>query len=313
MGVASAPSYQFPEDANLQYRAYFYSVYIMEEAAFEDTAQMTIATGCVGERTGLRGQLNRCLFSEFVDFLWAPEKGKTASTKPNPAWVIWGNAEKKDLSNEDLSKITAEKLKGWIQMVNYQNVPDPTTGKITKQNLPGAGYTGYMNTKKMIPSAVDYYDGLKKAGIAAWRAKEAYRLDETLSAADRKKWDVWGDRCSDAAALATNFRIQDKGKKEGDFIRKRLSSLFVGRTEDVVRVDAGLIGGPGGKVSGAKQMDRDRTAAQWASLTGATEEDIKDEIDKGLVDFGKQPNGPEHAKALEECKGAYRMTFEGRC
>jgi hypothetical protein len=285
----------------------------MEEAAFEDTAQMTIATGCMGKRTGLRGQLNRCLFSEFVDFLWAPEKGKSPSTKPNPAWVVWGNAQRKDFSNENLSKITAEKMKSWLQMVNYQDVPDPTTGKITREKLPGAGYTGYMDTKKMIPTAVDYPDGIRKAGISAWRAKEAYRQDTTLSAADRQKWNMWGDRCSDAAALATNLRLQDNGKNECNFIKERLSSLFKGRTEDVVRVDASLFGGNGGKVSGVKVLEKDRTAAEWATLTGTSVEDIKTMIDKGLDDFGKQPGGPEHAKALEECKGAYRMTFEGRC
>jgi hypothetical protein len=49
----------------------------MEEAAYKDTARLTIATGCSGSRIELRGQPKRCLLNEFMNYVWSPEPAET--------------------------------------------------------------------------------------------------------------------------------------------------------------------------------------------------------------------------------------------
>ncbi|RYP87129.1 hypothetical protein DL769_000588 [Monosporascus sp. CRB-8-3] len=55
-------------------RALYWSTYVSEEI-FENAADREIAAGCVGSRTGLRGQRNRCDLLEFLDYIWAPADG----------------------------------------------------------------------------------------------------------------------------------------------------------------------------------------------------------------------------------------------
>ncbi|KAJ5364021.1 uncharacterized protein N7496_009734 [Penicillium cataractarum] len=303
-------------------RAFFYSVYIMEELAYpDDLGRMTIAKNCMGTRQGLRGQANRCFLSEFIDFLWSPEPGKDATSKPDADLVNWKSAKTGDLTKGEITTMTS-----WITQILNTKVRDPLTGEIVLNNpsepwnfklekIPEPGYTGFLATKKLFPDAEDYYDGISKAGKAGWDAKKAYAEDKSLESVDAKtktEWDEWPGRVSNGAARVANYRVLDSGKFKCDQIAEKLQAEY-NKKGDVTRRSVSLFGGDGAKVKGAVDLDEATTVTKWAELTGKDASEINTKIQDWLEELETAPGAAEHNKALESSKKAFAKVETGVC
>ncbi len=94
-----------------------WSTYLLEEA-FDDSSKWTVATDCIGTRTGLRGQLHRCNLAELVDHLWYPTsdaKGKVLDpSRPDKVTTVW------DIDYNDLDTLTGQQAARGIDSVHTQ-------------------------------------------------------------------------------------------------------------------------------------------------------------------------------------------------
>jgi hypothetical protein len=302
-----------------KYSAFFYSAYIMEELGYpKDTGRMTIATGCVGTRTGLREQPNRCLFSEFIDYLWSRENVPHPQSKPDPKLVLWGNAA----DATKLKDATISTMTNWVSGVKNTKVIDPATGepalndptkpysfKLVK--IPEPGYTGLLDSSKLVASPADYYDAIYKVGVSAWNAKDAYLKDTSIDVEERKN-NVWPGRCADGAATVANYRVLDEGKFQSKYIAGKLKDEY-GIKQDVVRRPVTLFGGDGARVAGAMDLDIAETATKWAPLVGKEESEIRAKITGWLEGLAAGTGTAEHNKALEASKKAVSMVETGVC
>ncbi|KAH8892723.1 hypothetical protein GQ53DRAFT_822240 [Thozetella sp. PMI_491] len=129
----------FKERGAAERYAYFLS-YVAEEV-FTDSSKWTIAKGCVGTRTGMRGQKNRCDLIDFCNHLWAEttdEKGNKDKyvAKDKQVWP----SEKKIRGGVDFG---LQETVSWIMGVKQKD----DTGKAKK--IAGPGFTGMINGENL--------------------------------------------------------------------------------------------------------------------------------------------------------------------
>ncbi|KAH8894677.1 hypothetical protein GQ53DRAFT_821039 [Thozetella sp. PMI_491] len=181
--------------------------YIAEEI-FEDGKSYTIATGCVGTRTGLRGQLNRCDLIEFCNHIWkaTPDpKGNLDSIPPRElqAWP----SETKIKTGWDFPFTS---VAGWINTVKQKETPDAK--KSTK--IKGAGFTGFLDSEKLLGGPANWYTMFGEWGkrLSAPQAEMNLvwdSLDDFEKPAFKR---LMAAKIPNAAKYAATLRLQDRHK-----------------------------------------------------------------------------------------------------
>lgn len=165
-------------------RAALWFEYLAEEI-FQDKSQWSIAAGCVGTRTGLRGQKNRCDLDDFVRHLWQPSAGN--DKLPDKKEYVWNNFDVSKADEADQEKVAEAiddvRKRGKEKMSPERDAAgNVVKGPDGKPKMVGTGkfqlggkvgkFTNLLNTMN-INGQDNYFDCMKKIGEPIAKVKEA--------------------------------------------------------------------------------------------------------------------------------------------
>ncbi|KAL3486231.1 ankyrin repeat-containing domain protein [Aspergillus germanicus] len=229
-------------------------IYMQEEIFDDPTKDGGIATGCVGSRTGLRGQQNRCTLRELCEYIWAPTN--QYNTKPDPAkmsWPSWTAAMADEIWSAG-ERTVAEALAIVVQNVDEKD----------RKGKKKVYYNGYWDASKVLPgfssTASEYYRAARELGdwqVAARKTIEAQLAGDSLSDEQKRLFKNWNMESERAVKLVLGLRRKDLN----EFVIKQMRRpLYFGRLiartlmtdyEEFVKMD------------GAKQPDRGGTITMY--------------------------------------------------
>jgi len=159
---------------------------------------MKVAPGCVGTRTGVRGQAKRCHLDELCDYIW-----KQTASETKPANVIWPP------NTRNLQNLDAEKI---VRIIDQQlRIPDPAGGK--NKPLKGIGYTGKQNVKLLVPDpgTDTYFSSLEKMGKFMKDARVYFEKNGASWPQDqRDAFTKWGGQSKIITEIAADLREKNK-------------------------------------------------------------------------------------------------------
>ncbi|KAJ0416459.1 hypothetical protein BJY00DRAFT_316841 [Aspergillus carlsbadensis] len=180
-------------------RVYIFSLYIQEEIYDDPRTQGAVATGCVGTRTGVLGQLNRCTFRELCEYLWAPS---------------FPGQERPDITRTVWAPFTMDTADRYFQ--NLQRVSEPLLRILGGVSLDGRRrdyYMGLINGPNLLPgvtsAASEYYRVARELGEWDMQARRAIsdRIGSgTLTAAEEARFDNWRRESEYALELIVGLR-----------------------------------------------------------------------------------------------------------
>ncbi|KAL8285041.1 hypothetical protein RB597_002226 [Gaeumannomyces tritici] len=190
-------------------RAFYYSVYLMEEIrGFQGLGgEYRLASGCVRTRVGLAGQLKRCNLAEFLDHIWRATPTKTAAgtavldTKPDMSKIQWptGKGPAKTGSVTTVAAIYKHVMKAKIGGAHITNGGASTAG-------PDDFYSSLEKTGQLgAQLANDWEDAIAK-GVITPENKDHIKADGTFA----KLTD--GARAASAAVV--DLRIIDSWRHQ---------------------------------------------------------------------------------------------------
>ncbi|KAL2850301.1 hypothetical protein BJY01DRAFT_245473 [Aspergillus pseudoustus] len=180
-------------------RAYIFSLYIQEEIYDDPRTQGAIASGCVGTRTGVLGQLNRCTFRELCEYLWAPS---------------FPGQERPDITRAVWQPFTMEIADQYFR--NGQRVSEPILrilGQVSINGVRRDWYMGLLNGPNLLPGVIDhpneYYRAARELGEWDMQARRAIsdRIGSgTLTAAEEARFNNWRRESEYALELIVGLR-----------------------------------------------------------------------------------------------------------
>lgn len=324
---------------------------IHETGTGDNKYQFTVASGCQGTRTGLRGQPNRCTLKELCEHLWMQsswevaqlgEDGKPlkdsnnkiitvekSDTRPDPDKTGWtANAKEPN----GLLKLDVNKM-----MQAILNVMDPSINKKLAQK----GYYGNLNVANAIKGATDYYATMADFGRNTWKFREeALKVESELTPAVKKRFTTWYDYADTAAKVVVDLRLKDKYKIEEDAIKNGLKKLFDGATEDgkekqravrVVKVDAPTLVNPSEDdgSQAAKQRNQEakkligverlqmvsvvKTAEALSGPLGMSKEALQNKMTQTLQAGMASDIGNNHQAAIDGATRSQKLVSTGAC
>lgn len=233
----------------------WFADYIAEEVFNEDGHTYKTAPGCVGTRTGLRGQKNRCSLVEFLDHVWHSTElpvqnfvtgadgkpklqniGRKEDERPDKAAADKAIGKKaQDVLSSDLTKM-AERIN------SYNTKPVRGPMDVAK---PSGGYTGNLDMSKVYNGYApdEFYRGLRDSG--AYRKQVAQEIEDRIKEDEKKPENErkftnsqkkqlrrWADEGKFGAEYDYELRIRDarefelNPQKDGPNNAKSLSDLF---------------------------------------------------------------------------------------
>lgn len=187
-------------------------MYLLEEVNVPNDGQavedvMSIAKGCVGTRTGFRGQAKRCNLLEFCSHVWESTertyyKEDSSGKLTIQAKVFDGKPPIPDsikFSRMDPATRDVREFSSIISMVNQK------TGK----GLPKNNFTGNLKVGNIIEGATDYYDIMHSAAKRAAVAVNAAESETDLSNEARKALGKWRIQATKGLEYAYALRAKE--------------------------------------------------------------------------------------------------------
>jgi hypothetical protein len=271
-------------------RAFIFSIYMQEEIFDDPGKDGGIATGCVGSRTGLRGQPNRCTLRELCEYIWAPTNQH--NTKPDPAkmsWPSWSAAAADDIWSEG-KKTVAEAMALVVEDVDEKD----------RKGKKGVYYNGYWDASKVLPgfsaTASEYYRAARELGdwqVAASKAIEAQLGGNGLNPDQKRLFKNWNMESERAVKLLLGLRLKDLN----EFVIKQMRRpVYFGRpiaktsTTGYEEFE---------KMADAVQPDRGGTIVTYElKYPGGREQLIKD-YDAAMKKISRTQDNRAHRKAVK--------------
>ncbi|KAH8893932.1 hypothetical protein GQ53DRAFT_821806 [Thozetella sp. PMI_491] len=189
-------------------RAMFFMVYLQQEV-FLDASQRTVASGCTGTRTGIRGQTGRCTLAEFVDFIWKMDPDNPQIAHPDKTLIQWPATMKET----KLNAANIDPAKWTTAIHNNIRIKKSEPGKKDKYvQLPGHGYTGPFDANKLLNGGTwTYYSALSEFGKLAKVAGDEYNKIQASLTGDEKAYLKRANlQISPAVDLSYYLRLKDK-------------------------------------------------------------------------------------------------------
>jgi hypothetical protein len=218
-----------------------YYVYVSEEI-FEKKADWTIAVGCSGSRTGLRGQANRCTLGQFLDHLWeksplmdsqnqpvVDSSGNPVYDKqPDPSKIKWpayaadNEGSIKFDPKQGMSAINSASTVEYLLNADGSRVTTKGNKDATKRvKLPPLGYTGHINPGNAMTGQTDYYHMMNNVGPTYDRSRAEFSRIKDMKGSDNKpilsnsalkQFPKVGQLTEDAAQALVELRQEDGGR-----------------------------------------------------------------------------------------------------
>lgn len=189
-------------------------MYLSEEI-FDDSAKdlRGIATGCVGTRTGIRGQAKRCNIMEFCQYLWTETEATMSKPDPNdPTGKKRINFKAVDEMPEVPKSFTAKRLdpasndlKQFTDTIGSvkQKVKNPTDPK------PPKTFTGNLKVANVVDGVSSYYDVMKAAAKRAAVAVEAFENASGLDNNAKKALAKWNKQTAKGLEFVYALRVKE--------------------------------------------------------------------------------------------------------
>ncbi|KAL6230235.1 hypothetical protein BDW75DRAFT_248859 [Aspergillus navahoensis] len=188
-------------------RAFIFTIYMQEEIYDDPAKEGGIASGCVGSRTGLRGQKSRCTLRELCEHIWAPtNEHNTKPDRTKMEWPTWNAAKAEEVWNK--KEITvAEAMTLVLEDVNEKG---------TEKTPKDVYYNGFWDPSKLLPGFTsapsEYYRAARELGD--WQAKAKKAIDTriaagTLTAKQMKLFQNWSLESERAVKLLLGLRLKD--------------------------------------------------------------------------------------------------------
>ncbi|KAJ5185310.1 hypothetical protein N7491_006819 [Penicillium cf. griseofulvum] len=300
-------------------RAFYFSTYVSEEI-FTDASKRTVATGCVGTRTGLRNQPNRCTFMEFCDHLWH-ETEINANThemdkRPDITKTYMGNVIDKN-KNSLLNYGAVAMRQGILNL--RMNLPDGSTA-----NVPKWGYTGDLNVANLVDggTAANYFDKVgQEFAERYWKAKLEFDEVAEKTGADKLDDDLkqlfktWNNHAVESSKMSYAYREKELRTKEPGTIKSALQAKYEDPdTKKLIKVETRMLdksevvwGEP------YKVYDKEATATKLASIPelGLTKDQALTLLTDVYNTLQGTPIVEEHQRALAGAKKAMNVASTG--
>ncbi|RJE19097.1 hypothetical protein PHISCL_08565 [Aspergillus sclerotialis] len=274
-------------------RVWYFTTYLAEEI-YMDGNDRSIATGCVGTRTGLRGQANRCTLKELCEHLWAPTDGDTEPDKTATKWQ--GPAT-------DLSKFDAQRGVNAVKSVTTrQEVWDKKAGKYVMKNVAlNPGYTGFTNIGNLVSGATDYYTVNSKVGEYALKAREEYeKVKDSLTSGEKKAFAKWNSENKVAINQVIGLRQKEIAK---NVILEMAKPTYFGRP---LKTKTNKTWENNPDIKSFEEADREETIKAYASEFGG-EDKAATAYDDAFKKLSDTPSAELHAKAINDFKNAKKI------
>ncbi|KAL2823962.1 ankyrin repeat-containing domain protein [Aspergillus pseudoustus] len=180
----------------------------MQEEIFEDPARDGgIASGCVGTRRGLRGQVGRCTLRQLCEYIWAPTNEN--SQRPDPAKMIWPrwdeNSPNRVWRKNEIS--VSEAITRVVEGVEER----PKRGR-----KKGVYYNGFWDASRVLPGfgtePSEYYRAARELGdweMAARKEINKQLKRTTLTQRQKSAFRNWNRESQRAVKLVVGLRKRD--------------------------------------------------------------------------------------------------------
>ncbi|KAL2860832.1 ankyrin repeat domain-containing protein [Aspergillus lucknowensis] len=274
-------------------------IYMQEEIFTDPAKDGGIATGCVGSRTGLRGQKQRCTLRELCEYIWAPTGDY--NTKPDPSkmlWPTWNDARADKVWSEwgEGDRTVAEVI---AQVVEDADEKD-------RKGKKGVYYNGFWDTSKVLPGFSDkpseYYRAARELGdwqVAARKAIEKQLEGNALTAEQKKRFQNWNMESERALKLVLGLRSMNlnefviKQMRRANYFGQPIARTPMTGYEEFE------------KMKGAMQPDRGGTIVTYEfDYPGGRDKVIQD-YDAAMSKILKTPDNKAHRKAVTNWAHSY--------
>ncbi|KAL4861962.1 hypothetical protein BDV12DRAFT_190739 [Aspergillus spectabilis] len=261
-------------------RAFIFTICMQEEIYDDPAKEGGIASGCVGSRTGLRGQKSRCTLRELCEHIWAPtNEHNTKPDRTKMEWSTWNAAKADELWNK--KEITvAEAMTTVVEDVNEKGKK-----KTSKDLLPG-----------FTSASSEYYRAARELGD--WQAKAKKAIDTriaagTLTANQMKLFQNWSLESERAVKLLLGLRLKDLN----EFVIKQMRRpVYSGRPIEKTSTTGYE---EFKKMADAVQPDRGGTIVTYElNYPGGREQLIKD-YDAAMRKISRTQDNRAHRKAVK--------------
>lgn len=290
-----------------------FSIYLAEEI-WTDESMWSIAKGCKGSRTGIRGQAGRCNLAEFVDHLWESTEGvvrksdgstmRAMDEKPDmndPAVKKQWTAKALSIQAADLDLFKASQA---IFRVKVPGIPDKT---------PATGYTGNIKAGNALDGYSDYYKLMEDIGgyqkkaddevkrVMAADDAETDKKKKVLTNGQRNSFNHWSKQAGWGPSVIYEMRVKDTAKWQlmKDGLQKFFGHEIVTGTHSYeAYTDEELRKKLIKEVSQFKEPDREATVQKWKAQF-ANEADAYAAYDQALKDYFASDEGAAHLRAID--------------
>lgn len=289
-----------------------YSIYLAEEI-WTDSSNWAMAKGCVGSRTGIRGQVGRCNLAEFVDHLWETTDG---ALKDKDGKTIRANDVKPDMNDPIVKKQWTAKQ---LSILAVDSDLFRAAQSIFRVKVPGipfttpvTGYTGNIKAGNALDGYTDYYKLMADVGGYQKRAeKEIQNVEaaddaqpdkkqKVLSNGQRNAFDAWKKQARWGPSVIYEMRIKDTAKfqlmKEG--LQKFFGHEIVTGTRSYDGYDQELRDKLVKEVKSFKEPDRQATVAKWKG-SFASEAEAFAKYDAAVASYFNSAEGLPHKVAID--------------
>lgn len=259
-----------------------------------DAKDRSVATGCVGSRTGLRGQENRCTLKELCEHLWAPTKGDTEPDKTATKWQAPAT---------DLSKFDAKRGVNAVKSVTTpQSVWDKKAEKyVTKNVALSPGYTGFTNVGNLVNGATDYYTVNSKVGEYALKARHEYEnIKDSLANGEKKAFAKWNSENQVAINQVIGLREKEIAK---NVILEMAKPKYFGKP---LKTKLNTTWQSNPDIKSFPEADREETIKAYASDFEG-EDKAATAYDRAFNQLSETSEAKLHAKAINDFKNAKQI------